>query len=57
MTIGAIARIGIVCEAMIQGIRLFCSVPQCTISTASSDAEHRADGEAEQVAESVTQAW
>ena len=35
MIIGAIARIGIVCEAMIQGIRLRSSVVTWTISTAS----------------------
>ena len=34
ITIGAMARIGIVCEAMIQGIRLRSSVRECTIATA-----------------------
>ena len=48
ITIGAIARIGIVCEAMIQGIRLRSSVRECTIATAMSDAEQRAESEAEQ---------
>ena len=48
MIIGAIARIGIVCEAMIHGIRLRSSVARCTMPTAISDAERRAEGEAEQ---------
>ena len=48
MTIGAIARIGIVCEAMIHGIRLRSSVATCTMPTAMHDAERGAEGEAEQ---------
>ena len=34
MTIGAIARIGIVCEEMTQGIRLLSRLRECTMATA-----------------------
>ena len=48
MTIGAMASTGTVCEAMIHGNRLRSSVRECTIATASTSAEQRAQHEAEQ---------
>ena len=48
MTIGAIARIGTICEQMTQGSRLFSSVRTCTIADGEQDAEQGAEHEADQ---------
>ena len=48
MKIGASARIGTICEQMIQGSRLFSSTRLCTIISARHDAEQRAEHKAEQ---------
>ena len=57
MTMGAMARIGMVCEAMIQGSRLFCSARPWTISTASTMPNTVPMAKPSSVAASVTQAW
>ena len=57
MTIGAMARMGMVCEAMIQGSRLFCSARPCTISTASKMPTTVPMAKPRSVEASVTQAW
>ena len=48
MTIGATARIGTICEQMIQGSRLFCSVRACTIRTARMMPKRGAEQEADE---------
>ena len=48
MIIGAMARMGIVCEAMIHGIRLRSSAADMHDADGDHDAERRAEGEAEQ---------
>ena len=47
MTIGAIARIGMVCEAMIHGIRLLLERAHMDDQHGEHDAEQRAEREAE----------
>ena len=46
-TIGAMARIGTVCDAMTQGSRLRSSTRECTIPTARTNAQQRTEQEAE----------
>ncbi len=57
MMIGAIARIGTICEKMIHGSRLFSNVRKCTISTASTMPNTAPMAKPSTVADSVTQAW
>ena len=57
MIIGAIARIGMVCEAMIHGIRLRSRVREWTIATASAMPSSVPMAKPRSVEESVTQAW
>ncbi|GJE77825.1 hypothetical protein BGCPKDLD_4432 [Methylorubrum suomiense] len=57
MTIGATARIGTVCEATIQGIRLASTLRRWTIATASAMPRAVPMAKPSSVAESVTQAW
>ena len=57
MTMGAMARIGIVCEAMIQGSRLFCSDRAWTIRTASMIPTTVPIAKPSSVAARVTQPW
>ena len=56
MTIGAMARIGIVCEEMIQGMQAALQRPHVHDQHREDDAEERAQGEAEQGGGQVTQA-
>ncbi len=56
MIMGAIARIGTICEQMIQGSRLFSSVRKCTIRMASTMPKMTPMAKPTAVAESVTQA-
>src|SRR5262249_6740468 len=57
MTIGAMARIGTICEQMIHGNRLFSSVRACTISTARRIPNALPSAKPTTVADSVTQLW
>ena len=57
MIIGAIARMGIVCEAMIQGIRLRSSVVTWTMPTAIRMPSPVPKAKPSRVDESVTQEW
>ena len=56
MIIGPIARMGIVCEAMIQGIRLRSSVRTCTMPMAIAIPNSVPNANPSSVAEAVTQA-
>ncbi len=56
-TIGAIARIGTVCEAMIQGSRLRSSTGECTMPTASKIPSTVPNTKPSSVADTVTPAW
>ena len=56
MIIGAMARIGIVCEAMIHGIRLRSSVREWTMATAIRMPSSVPKAKPSSVDESVTQA-
>ncbi|MCY1243881.1 hypothetical protein D9M72_569200 [compost metagenome] len=53
--IGAIARMGIVCEVMIHGIRLLSRVRECTMPTASNTPSADPSTKPSNVDESVTQ--
>ncbi len=55
MIIGAIARIGMVWEAMIQGITDMCMARECTIPTASASPSVVPKAKPRSVAERVTQ--
>ncbi len=55
--IGASAMIGIVCEAMIQGISERSRLRTCTISTASRMPSAEPNRKPSSVAESVMPAW
>ena len=55
MTIGAMARIGMVCEAMIHGIRLFDRKVKCTMAMASAMPRSEPSTKPSSVEESVTQ--
>jgi hypothetical protein len=57
MTIGAMARMGIVCEEITQGMRLRSRVFTCTTSTASTMPSTVPKPKPTSVEESVTQAW
>ena len=57
MIIGAMARIGMVCEAMIHGIRLRSSVATWTMPTAIRMPSAVPKAKPSSVDESVTQAW
>ena len=57
MMIGATARIGTVCEATIQGIRLASTLRRCTIAIASAMPSSEPRAKPVSVAERVTQAW
>ena len=57
MIIGAMARIGMVCEAMIHGIRLRSSAATWTMPTASTMPSTVPKAKPSSVEESVTQAW
>src|SRR5688572_30356512 len=57
MTIGAIARIGTVCEAMIQGIRLRSRVRTWTMPAASTMPRIAPKTKPSMVAEAVIHAW
>ncbi len=57
MTIGAMARIGIVCDVMIQGIRLLSRLRACTIATAIAMPSAVPMAKPRSVEESVTQQW
>jgi len=55
MTMGATARIGTICEQMIQGSRLLRNVRACTISTARKMPNEAPSRKPTKVADSVTQ--
>jgi hypothetical protein len=57
MMIGATARIGIVCDAMIQGSRLFLSALMATMPMASRIPSTEPSTKPSSVDESVTQPW
>ena len=57
MIIGAMARIGIVCDVMIQGINVFCSVTEFKMPTAMRMPSAVPMTKPSSVEESVTQAW
>ncbi len=57
MTIGAMARIGIVWDEMIQGMRLRSSVRTCTMRTASTMPSRAPIAKPTRVEDRVTQAW
>ncbi|MNV79873.1 hypothetical protein D3C71_1734430 [compost metagenome] len=57
MTIGAMARIGTICEAMIQGIRLRSSAFTWTMPTAIRMPRSVPSVKPTAVDDSVTQAW
>ncbi len=54
MKIGASARIGTICEQMIQGSRLFSSTRLCTISSARPIPKSAPNTKPSSVADSVT---
>ena len=54
---GAMARIGIVCEAMIQGISERSSVGTCTMPSASTQPRAVPSTKPSMAEESVTQPW